>query len=154
MNLPLVSLLVEKQNFQLLCWDDNYGKGIWAVCMPWLRQAQDVNDAAEAGDSEMIPATEYLQECEWLPAVTGETLLAALQRLEDRLASIGEAQMHRQSDWTSAVCAAMEHMDDVQKAAEKRNGFTDGHYRPLPKDFMVVARAAAHQHKHGGEVTW
>lgn len=154
MNLPLISLLVEKHGFQLLCWDDRYSKGIWAACMPWLQQAQDVSDASDTGDSDMIPAMEYLQDCDWLPAVTGGTLVAALARLEERLATIGEAQLNRESDWTSAVCAAMEHMDDVQDAAEKTDGFTDGRYRPLPKDFMAVARAVDHQRVHGGEVTW
>ncbi|WP_454885409.1 hypothetical protein [Sphingomonas oryzagri] len=137
-----------------MCWDDRYSKGIWAVCLPGFSQCQAVRDASEDGDLDMIAATEYLLESSWLPVITGtRTLLDSLSLLEARLATLDASQLSKDSDWSVASYAALEHFMEVRRA---ENGLRvgDGVFRQLPADFSIIARGVERQRKEGGDVAW
>jgi len=153
MNIALISHLVGKHGFELMCWDDRYSKGVWAVCLPGFYQAQAVRNASEDGDLDMIPATEYVLESSWLPVVTGANLEDALTRLEDRLAGLDSSQLVRDSDWGIASNEALTHLMDVRRAS-KGYGGTDGKFRPLPKDYALIARAVDRWRSVGGDIAW
>lgn len=157
MNYPLISRLVDKSGFELMCWSDRYSKGVWAVCLPGYNDAQTVRDVSEDGDLDMIPATGYLLECEWLPVVTGRDLGSAMAQLESRLSRLQPDQLEsRNSDWCVATSQAMQHLKDVSSASSAYGSLQGGYrqYRALPPDYTVVSRALEHQLRKGGEVIW
>lgn len=155
MNLARTSLLVEKLGFELMCWDDRYSKGVWAVCLQGYSRCQAVRDASEDGDLDMFPATEYLLESSWLPVVTGRTLLDALSLLEARLGALDASQLSKDSDWSVASYAALDHFLEVREACVgKGYSGTDAAFRPLPADFSGIARSVELQRKEGGDITW
>ncbi|MCK4120397.1 hypothetical protein ACI2UK_27035 [Ralstonia nicotianae] len=153
MDIPLISQLVGKQGFELMCWDDRYAKGVWAVCLPGFYQAQAVRDSSEDGDLDMTPATEYLLDSSWLPVVTGANLGNALTKLEARLAALEPSQLERHSDWRVATYEALSHLMEVRRESTGY-GHTDGKFRALPKDFAVIARAVDRSRTKDGGVTW
>lgn len=123
--------LATNHGFVLQSWDDRYSKGVWAGLAPVEHQLDDVRESTSAGDSDMIPATEYFSGTKWLPLVTGRDLLGALTSLEQRLATIPADLLGRGSDWTELVSNAFEHLRDVQRE-HSGYGAADGHYVPLP----------------------
>jgi hypothetical protein len=137
-----INLLVSKHNFSLKVWDDRYSKGLWAVCTPNQWQADVIQEASEDGDLDMIPATEYVLATEWLPVVTAPSLLEALSALEDRLASLGDAELCRSSTWGTGVWDALEHLRDVRRASANYGG-TDGHFRALPVTLQTLREQSA-----------
>ena len=140
--LPALSRLIQQHGFELMCWDDRYSRGIWAVCLPGYNQCQAVRDASEDGDLDMIPATDFLLDCGWLPVVTGRTLFGALSSLESRLLQLGSEQQQRGSAWCTATNKALEHLQLIRRSSQ-RYGDSMGRYRVLPEDFHQVAQEAS-----------
>jgi len=130
-----INALVAKHGFAFQSWDDRYSKGVWAALAPIALQLDDVRESSEAGDSDMIPAMEYVLSTEWLPLVTGRDFIDALNILEGRLASIPADQLARYSPWSTAVSNALDHLREVQNA-HKGYGAADGHYGELPVTFV------------------
>lgn len=137
-----INLLVSKHNFTMKVWDDRYSKGLWAVCTPNQWQADEIQEASEDGDLDMIPATEYVLSTEWLPVVVAPSLLEVLSALEDRLAALGEAELERTTTWRAGVWDALEHLRDVRRES-KGYGGTDGRYRELPVTLQALRDQAA-----------
>lgn len=129
-----IDQLVSKHGFYFQAWDDCYSKGVWAALGTWESQVDTVRDLSSAGDLDMIPATEYVFSTDWLPYVTGRTLLEAMTTLETLLASLPSDQLARESDWTSMVSAAISHLRD-QYHEPKSYGGIDGKLQQLPKTF-------------------
>ena len=137
-----INLLVTKHDFTLKVWNDRYSKGLWAVCTPNQFQADEIQEASEDGDLDMIPATEYVLSTQWLPVVVAPSLLEVLSALEDRLASLGEAELDRATTWRTGVWDALEHLRDVRRESKDYGG-TDGRFRALPVTLQSVRELAA-----------
>lgn len=137
-----INLLVSKHNFTLKVWDDRYSKGLWAVCTPNQWQADEIQESSEDGDLDMIPATEYALSTEWLPVVTAPSLSEALGALEERLASLGDAELGRSTTWATGVWDALEHLRDVRRESTGYGG-SDGRYRELPVTLQALRDQAA-----------
>ncbi len=103
MNFERIDRLVTTQDFFLQSWNDNYGSGVWAALGLHETQIDTVRDLSSAGDLDMIPAMEYVRSADWLPYVTGRTLVDAMQQLEDRLARLPQDQLVRGSQWADLV---------------------------------------------------
>jgi hypothetical protein len=130
----LIDKLVTKEGFALQAWDDRYGKGVW-VAIAFGEYALDiVRDLSDAGDLDAIPATDFVLDSGWLPAVTGRTLIDAMTQLEARLASLPPEQLARSSDWSGAVSDAL---DYLRRANDQCKGYgaMDGKLQPLPKEY-------------------
>ena len=132
-----INLLVSKHGFTLKVWDDRYSKGLWAVCTPNQWQANEIQESSEAGDLDMIPATEYALSTDWLPVVTAPSLLKALDTLEERLTSLGDAELGRSTAWAKGVWDALEHLRDVRRESADY-GDTDGRFRALPVTLQAL----------------
>lgn len=139
-----IDRLVTKNGFTLKAWDDRYSRGVWVVCTQLQYQADEIQEASEDGDLDMIPATGYVLSTDWLPVVTGATLMAAMAALEARLASLGEDDLTRESPWGSAVWSALEHLRDVRRDATEY-GSSEGRFQSLPETLSAlrVSLAAA-----------
>ncbi|AYV11543.1 MULTISPECIES: hypothetical protein [Shewanella] len=123
--------------FAMRIWDDRYSKGIWVCIALYSRDLEEVEDVSDAGDLDMIPATDYLLSTDWLPIVLGDTLLDGLDKLEQRLATLPREELARSSKWTNAVCEALEHLRQVSNTS-RDYGYMDGRFRTLSNDYSQV----------------
>jgi hypothetical protein len=108
--------LVTKEDFSFQAWNDRYSKGVWAALGLFENQIDCVRDLSSDGDLDMIPAMDYVFSADWLPYVTGQTLIEAMQKLEDRLAALPAAELSRNGRWASLV------NDAIQALADATNG--------------------------------
>lgn len=138
--LERIDELVTKHGFEFHAWDDRYSKGVWAALGPWDGLVDTVRDLSSAGDLDMIPAMEYVSSVNWLPMVTGRTLMEAMAGLEERLATLPQDQLNRGSDWVSAVTCALERLRDEYNAS-RDYGDLDGRLPTLPTAFADLAPA-------------
>lgn len=83
-----INFLVAKRGFTLKVWEDRYSKGVWAVCTPVPYDGDAIYEASEDGDIAMSAATDYVLSTEWLPVVTGPSVIEALTKLEERLGRV------------------------------------------------------------------
>lgn len=129
---PLIDKLVTKESFALQAWDDRYSKGVWIGIVPSENGLDIVRDLSSAGDLDMIPATDFILDAEWLPILTGRTLIEAMTELEARLSALPPEQVARSSDWSGAVSDAL---DYLRRANDECRGYgaMDGRLQPLPK---------------------
>ena len=67
----LIDKLVTKDGFAMQAWDDRYSKGVWVALAPSEYDVDVIRDLSSAGDLDMIPATDFVLDSEWLPVVTG-----------------------------------------------------------------------------------
>lgn len=129
---PLIDALVTKHGFALESWDDRYSKGVWAVLSPSEDLTGDIMAASSDGDLDMIPATGYVLGTDWLPVVTGESFVQALNLLEARLATLPPEMIGRGTDWSNAVLDALSNLREVRRQSGEY-GASDGKFTPLPQ---------------------
>ena len=79
----------------LQCWQDRYGKGVWAVMAPNYFQSHDIQDVLEGSDAESLNLGFYLQEQERLPIVNRKDLDLALLALGSKLLKISDSEAWR-----------------------------------------------------------
>ncbi len=103
MSFERLDWLVTKEDFSFQAWNDRYSKGVWASLGLWENQIDTGRDLSSDGDLDMIPAMDYVFSAERLPYVTGRTLGEAMRKLEERLASLPQDQLHRGSQWSDLV---------------------------------------------------
>lgn len=132
-----IDTLVAKQGFTLKAWDDSYSKGVWVVCTQLQYQANEIQEASEDGDLDMIPATDYVLSTDWLPVVIGNSLIDAMTLLEARLAQLDQGDLARDSQWASNVWDALEHLRDVRRERGQYGG-TDGRFQQLPATLTAL----------------
>ncbi|RST48260.1 hypothetical protein [Variovorax sp. DXTD-1] len=122
MNFDRIDRLVAKEDFCFQAWSDRYSKGVWAALGLWENQIDTVRDLSSGGDLDMFFATDYVFSAEWLPYVTGRTLAEAMQKLEERLASLPQDQLSRGSQWADLVSKAI---DALSEATRGRSWYDD-----------------------------
>jgi hypothetical protein len=121
-----IDRLVTKEGFCFQAWEDRYGLGVWAALGMLENQVDTVRDLSSSGDLDRIPAMEYVESADWLPFATGATLLEAMQHLEERLASLPQDQLHRESPWSRLVFDAI---TALESATRNRSNYRDEHER-------------------------
>ncbi|HCE7248496.1 TPA: hypothetical protein NHR53_006414 [Pseudomonas aeruginosa] len=139
-----INKLVAKDGFSLLIWDDRYSKGIWAGLGISQSDVDTVSSLSEAGDLDMIPAMEYVFSADWLPYVTGDSVVDALTQLEARLATLPEEQLSRDSLWSSLTSQAIEYLRTAYQEAPDY-GMLDGRLNKLPASWTDAVEQAAVQ---------
>ena len=96
----------------LECWQDRYGKGVWAVMASNYFQSHDIQDVLEGSDAENLNLSFYLQGQEFLPIVVRKDLDLALLALGSKLLKYSDSEAWRQevfdvfekireTDWSS-----------------------------------------------------
>ena len=140
MNFERIDRLVTKEDFSFQAWNDRYSKGVWASLGLWENQIDTVRDLSSSGDLDMIPAMDYVFSTEWLPYVTGQTFGEAMQKLEERLASLPQEQLSRGSEWANLVSKAIDALTDATRGrswyGDKKPESLDG----LPATFELAVK--------------
>jgi hypothetical protein len=133
-----INHLVTNADFCFQAWDDRYSKGVWAALGTHQSEVDWVRDLSSAGDLDMIPAMDYVFSADWLPYVTGRTLAEAMQKLEDRLASLPSDQLCRSSDWWVLVRQAIEALGRAERASSDYGDLQTQIPDDLPKTFEAA----------------
>lgn len=137
MELSRINELMTKHGFGLRSWDDRYSKGVWVCIARNSYLLEEVEDASDAGDLDMIPATDFLLSQKWLPFAIGNDLADGLTKLESRLSALPESELSRVSQWSNAVDEALEHLKDVTNSSSDY-GSTQGQFNTLSSDFRKI----------------
>ncbi|PGL78061.1 hypothetical protein CN931_23905 [Bacillus sp. AFS054943] len=78
--------LISRDDWNLQCWDDRYGRGIWAIVAP---HPNHINKMREITDGEGMLSTElefyFDNEGSWLPVANGKNLMDVLMKLDDKI---------------------------------------------------------------------
>lgn len=143
MTFERIDKLVTKTGFSLQCWDDRYSKGVWAALGTHESEVDCVRDLSSAGDLDMIPAMDYIFSADWLPYVTGRTLVEAMQKLEDRLAGLPEGQLNRRSEWGDLVYEAIQRLADATRGRSVYGDKRPDDLPDLPATFADALAASA-----------
>ncbi len=142
MDFNRIDRLVKEEDFAFQAWNDRYGKGVWAALGLWESQADIVRDLSGDGDLDMIPAMGYVFSADWLPYVTGRTLVEAMQKLEARLALLPQDQLNRNSQWADLVSKAMKALSDATSGRSWYGEKQPESLEDLPATFeLAVANA-------------
>lgn len=98
-------------------WDDRYSKGIWVIIAPpnvSNIMLESIYDASDAGDLDMIPATDYYLSTNWLPIEIGNDLFDGLQKLENRLQFVTDENYFK---WSKKIEGVIEQFEEISKNA-------------------------------------
>lgn len=137
MELARMNELMTKHGFGLRSWDDRYSKGVWVCIASNSYLLEEVEDASDAGDLDMIPATDFLLSQEWLPFAIGNDLADGLTKLENRLSALPDSELSRVSQWSNAVNEALEHLKEITSSSSDY-GSTQGQFNTLSSDFRKI----------------
>jgi len=137
-----INRLVTKERFYFQAWDDRYSKGVWAALGLWETQVDTVRDLSGAGDLDVIPAMDYVFSADWLPYVTARTLTEAMQKLEERLATLPQDQLSRKSPWASLVSDAVQALTDATQGKSFYGDESPERLADLPATFQAAVAVA------------
>lgn len=124
-----INLLITSYGFGFQSWTDRYGKGIWACIAPNEFLLDEMKEYSSDGDIDMINASDYIEQTNWLPFVTGNSFVEALNELERLLASLPPGMLCRGSMWSNSIHRALENLQKMRRS----NVFDL--YDPLPETF-------------------
>lgn len=97
--------LILKYDWNLLCWEDRYSRGIWAIVAPHPNHMYEMR---EITDGEGISSTAlgfyFCNEGSWLPAANGSNLKDVLTKLDDKI-----KPMIGNDIWRSSVYDTFQH---------------------------------------------
>lgn len=78
-----VQELITKHDWNLSCWDDRYGRGIWGIAAPHYAHSNELREITDGSDIESLELGFYLAgKGSWLPVVRGENLAEVMQALD------------------------------------------------------------------------
>ncbi len=84
-----INFLATECNFQFRSWQDRYGHGFWAVLIPLGADDEGLPHVSGSGDNDAWDGTHHMLATDWLPIATaGGSMLAAMEKLEARLATL------------------------------------------------------------------
>lgn len=133
-----IDTLITKEGFSFQAWDDRYSKGVWAALGTHESEVDWVRELSSSGDLDMIPAMDYVFSADWLPYVTGRTLAEAMQKLEDRLASLPPDQLSRRSKWSTLVYEAIQALADATRGRSNYGDKSPEALSDLPATFEAA----------------
>lgn len=109
-----LDLLVTNHRWALQCWSDRDGRGVWALVGPVPDHLDLIRDVSDGDDNERVSLGEYFDDAgNWLPAVIGGTLEAAVAALNQKLAAVPEHELRRGSKWSDAVFRGFERVTQI-----------------------------------------
>lgn len=135
----LINKLIKNDYFYIRSWNDNYGKGVWVCLAPSSYMLEEIECASDAGDCDMIPATDYLlpDDAEWLPIVIANTFTEGLAQLEMRLSALPETELNRNSAWCKAVGSVIDHLQEVSESTKEYGGM-DGKFKTISSNYTQI----------------
>ncbi|MBG9749658.1 hypothetical protein ABD81_10595 [Bacillus thuringiensis] len=78
--------LIVKYDWNLLCWEDRFSRGIWAIVAPHPNHTYEIR---EITDGEGILSTAlwfyFCNEGSWLPVANGSNVKDVLTKLDDKI---------------------------------------------------------------------
>ncbi|EOO22134.1 hypothetical protein P5815_30495 [Bacillus cereus] len=78
--------LITRNDWNLLCWEDRYGRGIWAIVAPHPNHTYKIR---EITDEEGMLSTElgfyFHNEGSWLPVANGNNVKDVLMKLDAKI---------------------------------------------------------------------
>lgn len=108
-----IEKLVIKDGWTLKCWDDRYGRGIWAIISPAASFVDEFQDITWGADIESLELGFYFaKKGSWLPVVNGKELLEVLESLDEKIKPLVE-----NDEWQKAVYNAFERIVEVNDGA-------------------------------------
>jgi hypothetical protein len=106
--------LIAKYDWVLQCWNDRYGRGIWAVVAPHVNYVYEMRQIIDGGDIESLTLGDYFHnEGSWLPVSNGCNLSEVLTKLEEKISNYID-----NSSWQKSVDNAFLRIIEIN----------DGHY--------------------------
>ncbi|EJR72750.1 hypothetical protein [Bacillus cereus] len=97
--------LILKYDWNLLCWEDRYSRGIWAIVAPHPNHTYEIR---EITDGEGILSTAlsfyFCNEGSWLPVANGSNLKGVLTKLDDKIKPMTGNEI-----WRSSVHDTFQH---------------------------------------------
>lgn len=109
-----INLLITTHDFGLQSWNDNYSKGVWACLSPNEFLLDEIRDSTSDGDCQMIDAADYFDTTDWLPFVTGNDFIDALNSLENLLTTIPSYLLCRDSTWSSSINQVLSNLQEMR----------------------------------------
>ncbi|HAU1718717.1 TPA: hypothetical protein JBI80_15285 [Legionella pneumophila] len=110
-----INLLITTHDFGFQSWFDNYGKGVWACVSPNEFLLDEIRNSTSDGDCAMIDATNYFDTTNWLPFVTGNDFIDAMNTLENLLATIPSNMLHKDSTWSSSISTVLSNLQEMRR---------------------------------------
>ena len=148
---PMISKLVNENDFNLLIWKGRYS-GVWACCMPEshgdIDYGIDIKDSSESGDNEAHFSHEFIFSVNWLPVESQGSINEAMSMLEYKIKKIYDSMIVEEVDWIRAVEGAMQHHINVTNKGNRMS------FLKLPDDYLIVAKARHDTCGNGKEITW
>ncbi len=98
--------LIKKFDWNIQCWDDRYGRGVWAVVAPNPNHTYGLREITDGPDIESEVLGDYLiEEGSWLPVVKGKNLTDILMNLNSKVEDLVENEV-----WRDSVYNAFQHI--------------------------------------------
>ncbi len=122
-----IDVLISKHSWMLQCWDDNHGRGVWAVIGPVMLHMDTIREMLDGVDDVCIPMGFILGGvCSWLPTATAATPTEAMNALNRKLAKLPAEQLGRTTDWGTAVFRGFERLVELNEARYLLNSIERG----------------------------
>jgi hypothetical protein len=99
---PLINRLVTQDHFTFHAWEDQHSLGVWAA-LSSPQTAQALKHYLEVGGIDRDALLDLLWNADWLPCLTGHSMMEAMQNLEIRLASLPIEEVGANTVW-SRMC--------------------------------------------------
>lgn len=94
-------------NFQ--CWQDRYGRGIWAVVAPLAIHTHEIREITDGGDIESMELGNYFSdEGAWLSVANGTELAEVIEQLNRHVKPFVENET-----WRARVSLAFERITEL-----------------------------------------
>lgn len=129
-----IDTLVSKHGFYFQAWDDRYGRGVWAALGLFENAIDVARDLSSCGDADAMVLTDFFV-ADWLPLVTGRTLIEAMTNLETVLANLPAEHRTRDSDWANAVTRALEDLQNAHHESIKSGRMIESCMAALPSSY-------------------
>ncbi|AFQ19943.1 hypothetical protein P9Y62_30830 [Bacillus thuringiensis] len=93
-----ITELITRNDWNLLCWEDRYSRGIWAIVAPHPYHTYKIR---EITDGEGMLSTElgfyFHNEGSWLPVANGNNLKDVFTKLDDKIKPMIDNTIWRRS---------------------------------------------------------
>jgi len=77
-----IQTLISTYDWNFQCWQDRYGRGIWAVVAPLAIHTHEIQEITDGGDIESMELGNYFSnEGAWLSVVNGTELAGVIEQL-------------------------------------------------------------------------
>lgn len=103
--------LVSKHGFYLQSWNIRYSNSVWLGIASVEFHLDRVRDATDDRQYS-LEYSDYLNK-DWIPIVTGDSFIEALNNMENKLNKIPLEMLRGESSWSDNVYEAFDHIGEV-----------------------------------------